>query len=280
MKDPLLSKITPLTRRQFSFALGGLVGYMMGCSPQNPSSDSPATTDTRFITHSLGTTEVPRDPQRIIALSGTADLESLLALEIQPIAAAGDDRGGGLTVWQPHLQPLMRDIEMLPSRRNISLETVTLLRPDLILGTIGHVRPIYEQLSKIAPTIALDTAQQVWDESFRLVAQCLNLELAAEVVIQEVQNKSQEVAQQYHDSVMGKTFACIQDGLDNNQVWVYHDTNAVRFLKQVGLTPSVTPADVSSEDPVGFYISVRLKRVLFSPFHPLTGIWAERLGSH
>jgi ABC-type Fe3+-hydroxamate transport system substrate-binding protein len=103
MKDPLLSKITSLTRRQFGFALGGLAGYMMGCSPQKPSSSSAGAT--RSITHVLDSTQVPRDPQRILALSGTADLESLLALGILPIAAAGDDRENGSTVWQPHLAP-------------------------------------------------------------------------------------------------------------------------------------------------------------------------------
>ena len=117
--------LRPLTRREFWPTVAGMVSLVVGCSGWETGTESPLeelpAAETRTITHALDLTQVPKSPQRIVALTGTSDLEALLVVGVKPLAAAGDDRALGRTVWQPHLKDQMQGVEMLPSRRNVKL---------------------------------------------------------------------------------------------------------------------------------------------------------------
>ena len=132
-KNSLLS----LSRRKFWPTAAGMLSLAVSCGRRqttikNPQEELPLS-ETRPITHALGTTRVPKVPQRLVALTGTLELEALLVLGVKPFAAAGDDREFGRTVWQPHLKEQMQGVEMLPSRRNVSLEKLAALQSVLIL---------------------------------------------------------------------------------------------------------------------------------------------------
>ena len=144
--------LRPLTRREFLSTAIGIFSLVVGCSRDVVVTEKLPTSETRTITHALGVTEAPKIPQRIVALSGISDLEALLVLVVKPLAAAGDDRRSlGQTVWNLHLEDRMQDIEMLPSRRQISLEKLTALQPDLIIGTLSPLRPIISSIKSDCP---------------------------------------------------------------------------------------------------------------------------------
>ncbi|MEM6424501.1 MAG: hypothetical protein AAF728_04985, partial [Cyanobacteria bacterium P01_D01_bin.128] len=143
-----------LTRREFWPLAAGMFSLAVGCSRRRASlASSPktvSTAETHTITHALGTAQVPKTPQRIVALTGISELEALLVLGVKPLAAAGDDRHFGRTAWHSHLKDQMQGVEMLPSRRNINLEKISTLRPDLLIGTAVPIEAAYSQLSQIA----------------------------------------------------------------------------------------------------------------------------------
>ena len=203
----------PLTRREFWTVAAGMLSLVVGCNPRQTAIENPATrlssSESHTITHALGTIQVPKSPQRIIALTGTADLESLLALGVKPFAAAGDDRRGfRRTVWQPHMQDQMQGVEMLPSRRNISLEKVATLQPDLIIGALAQVRTAYPQLNQIAPTVPLDNTQP-WQDNLRLVAEVVGKTEQAETWIADFEQRVIRLANTHRNAVAGITYTTL-----------------------------------------------------------------------
>lgn len=199
-----------LTRREFWLTAAGMFTLVVGCSRRQSITESSLTrlppSESRSITHALGTTRVPERPQRIVALTGTSDLESLLVLGVKPFAAAGDDRRGlGRTVWQPHMAGQMQGVEMLPSRRNISLEKVATLQPDLIVGASAQIKAVYPRLSQIAPTVALDT-NQPWQENLRLVAEVVGEPERAETWIMTFEQRLATLADTYREKLAGITY--------------------------------------------------------------------------
>ena len=230
----------PLTRREFWPTVAGMFSLVVGCSRWETGAESPLeelpAAETRTITHALGVTKVPKSPQRIVALTGTSDLEALLVVRIKPFAAAGDDRVGlGRKVWQPHLKDQMQGVEMLPSRRNVSLEKVATLQPDLIIGASAQVEAAYPQLSQIAPTVPLENSQP-WQESLRLVAEVVGETAQAETWIAAFEQRLAMLADIYRKTVAGITYTTTfyQPGQRRFHVIVGDDVDQV--FQQIGFT--------------------------------------------
>jgi len=106
-------------------------------------------TDThRLVEHSLGQTEVPLEPQRIVALDHQI-ADNLLALGVTPV--------GAMVYDPPYLEPFEGTFTELPG--NADLEAVLALEPDLILTSVeaNLYSPLkYDQLTSIAPVVGLD----------------------------------------------------------------------------------------------------------------------------
>jgi len=109
-------------------------------------SSHPASKDTVEITHSLGTTNVPLNPQRLVVLD-FASIENLNQI-------------GATIVGMPklavpaHLKNYEQNdnIKNVGSLVEVNLELINELNPDLIIIG-GRLRESYNSLSKIAPTI-------------------------------------------------------------------------------------------------------------------------------
>lgn len=110
------------------------------------------TTDALVIRHALGDTCVPLNPQRNVAPGEEGFLADLLDAGLQPIAASMN---------VPEAVPLINateldGIELFPSATQVSLERITTLDPDLIIGGRFFLEEAgYSELSQIAPTVAL-----------------------------------------------------------------------------------------------------------------------------
>jgi ferric hydroxamate transport system substrate-binding protein len=135
-----------------------LVTLLAGCTT-NPSAPSgtiqpPATSGAPLtITHALGETEVPANPQRVVALEWTY-IEDLLALGVQPVGVADI---AGYEAWVQIPVELGDDVVDVGTRQAPNLETLAALQPDLILVPAFRAAETYEQLAAIAPTLAFDS---------------------------------------------------------------------------------------------------------------------------
>lgn len=135
-----------------------LAGLLAGCG--RPPEARPVvviseTATTRTIEHTFGTTEIPKEPLRVVALGEEGLLADLLDIGIRPAASL---------VNLPEDVPLIRPEEvaatdLLRSSGDISLERLLTYDPDLIVGTVFFVNQAgYERLAEIAPTVAIGGA--------------------------------------------------------------------------------------------------------------------------
>lgn len=131
-------------------ACGAPAGDGAGPEPQAPGA-FPVT-----VEHAYGGTEVAAAPQRVITL-GYTDPDSLLAVGVAPI---------GIVDWfvvpppqntWPWQQAGYAGAvpEVVGERDEYNLEQIARLQPDLIIASYsGMTRDQYEQVSRIAPTVA------------------------------------------------------------------------------------------------------------------------------
>ena len=167
-----------------------------GDGPTRDASIHSLTPDCRLIEHDLGETEVCGEPQKIVTLS-LHMLDLLLSLDRQPVASTmtlnihrGDifDNpaqqipyvGDRLTT-----QPVNLGDDHTPS-----LEKLSALKPDLIIGEASRNADDYELLSQIAPTLIWQnrTDKGKWRESLRGLAGALGQNEQAEAIIQQYED--------------------------------------------------------------------------------------------
>ena len=133
--------------------------------PPNQPSASPASsaasppTNCQTVEHVMGETEVCGQPESIVVL-GSSMLESLLTLEVQPVAYADYLASMTGSYDNPSQQiPYLGDritgqLVNLGFVGQPEIETIVQVQPDLILGTEYNASQ-YETLSQIAPTLLL-----------------------------------------------------------------------------------------------------------------------------
>ena len=118
----------------------------------------------REITHAMGVTEVPDNPQRIVVLTNEGT-EALLAVGITPVGAVRSWLGDP---WYDHIAEQMAEVTVLGEESAVNLEVLVSLEPDLILGNKQRHENIYEQLAAIAPTVISERLRGDWKINMEL----------------------------------------------------------------------------------------------------------------
>ncbi|WP_225087694.1 iron-siderophore ABC transporter substrate-binding protein [Pectobacterium colocasium] len=132
----------------------------------------------RQIRHALGVTTVTGTPLRVVTLfQGATD--SAVALGIQPI--------GVVESWTEkpiyrYLRPALQGVTLVGLETQPSLETIALLKPDLIVASAFRHEKIYGLLAQIAPTIALDKVSE-FKETVQMMGVALNREDKAREIL-------------------------------------------------------------------------------------------------
>jgi iron complex transport system substrate-binding protein len=194
-----LSRILKL----FGLGLGAtlLVVACSGSTPDNQIGDRASADSTaaecRTIQHDVGEAEVCDRPQKIVALRPYC-LDLLLSLNRQPAGYAEVfSIHQGDTFDNPSQQiPYLGDrITTEPINLGTgdepSLEALTKLKPDLILGEAGGTENIYPLLSQIAPTLLWEqrTTEGKWQQDIQKIAKALGEEERAEKAIAQYNQK-------------------------------------------------------------------------------------------
>lgn len=143
-----------------------------------PSESAPPQTKT--FTDSMGSKEIPVNPQRIFSVSATTQL---LALGITPV--------GGLKYeieQDYYLREYMDEIQIAGDYPP-DMEAVTALEPDLIIASSFVAPEIVEQLEKIAPTVLYPWESNLYDQ-LRFVADIVDKNDEAEAWITKHEEKA------------------------------------------------------------------------------------------
>jgi iron complex transport system substrate-binding protein len=124
--------------------------------------------DTVVVRHAYGETEIPKSPERVLTDHST--LEAMLALGIQPVASyfflKPEDT-------PPDLARQLEGMTLLEVSFEPNPEAVLSVAPDVIVVAnlvlyATEPQRLYDQLSRIAPTIVLvENAGSFWEASIR-----------------------------------------------------------------------------------------------------------------
>lgn len=144
-------------------ACGGTDGAE-GASERAAASQAP-----REVRHAMGTTRVPADPQRVVVLD-TGELDSAIALGVEPVGAVEAIAGEG---FPDYLGERIEGVEKVGTIEQPNLEAIAALRPELILSSKIRHESIYDELSRIAPTVFTEEVGVTWKDNFDLHARAL-----------------------------------------------------------------------------------------------------------
>lgn len=144
------------------------------------STESKPAEQTRTITHSLGTTEIVGTPKRIVTLfQGATD--AAVALGVKPVGVV--ESWSQKPVYE-YLREDLKDVENLGVETQPNLELVSKLKPDLIIASNSRHEEIYNQLSKIAPTVMIDPLYK-FKNTLTIVGQALNKETESKALLDQ-----------------------------------------------------------------------------------------------
>ena len=240
---PAYPTIEDITRRQFLIGAGSLLVL----APYGCGDSGGRTTESGAIRveHAAGTTEVPRDVERIAALGGFADLHSLLALDVVPEIA-------GFIPYQKD-SPLVGDrvdeVEITVDTLEPNLEKLAAANPDLIFG-VDYNEEIYNELSEIAPTILLHRYDSDVNGHLRAVAKALGRPQAAEQIIAEYEDRVEEVRGAVEGTQLADMpFAVVQEYAYEGTFRVQGKSSyAGRTLQAVGIEGLIDPPEEGEPD--------------------------------
>ena len=129
----------------FSLILLSITLLLAGCN-MNQQKDRSSNGETVTLTHSLGTVNVLKNPQRVVVLDYSA-LENLDYLGIKPVAIPKSNLPSHLRKYGDD-----RSIVDVGSITEVNLEKINEVSPDLIIIG-GRIIDLYDQLSAIAPVL-------------------------------------------------------------------------------------------------------------------------------
>jgi iron complex transport system substrate-binding protein len=244
------------TRREFIAVLAA-TGLLTACG-DSADTDGGATSvaGTRAVIHPLGETEVPVAPTRVVAATGTVELDVLVALGITPVAAAELETGVG---FSSQVADQLDGTVMLGTRRDINLEAIAAQQPDLILGTIGWLQDLYPELSGIAPTVPIDDSQG-WRDVTRQVAEAVGRQERAEEVVAAVDGRVDGLVAAVGGDLQGLTYTLMVSFASAGEYGLYRLPDDVdALLQRLGMVRPQQQLDLFGPDE--YYAAMSLEQV-------------------
>jgi iron complex transport system substrate-binding protein len=184
-----LARVAALT------AAAALLAACGGNSTDTPATaqEQEAASDASFprtITHDQGTTEVPDKPQRIVALDNSL-VEAVVLLDRPLVGGIGSYRDQ--TGFPPYLGNAVEDTQDVGPLETPDLEAVAALEPDLIVSATVRHEALYDELSKIAPTVFVETTGPQWRENITFLGEALGEEDKAAAELAEYKDHAKQV---------------------------------------------------------------------------------------
>lgn len=196
--------------------MGVLVGTMasIGCGNVTVKTENDNSNGEIVINHELGTTTLEETPENIAVLE-LSFLDSLYSLDIDPIAIADDNEP---TKVSAVTEGELVDYTSVGKRMEPNLEELSMMELDLIIADVSRHSEIYEDLSKIAPTIVLksiDSSYEEYKENFETIAKAVGKEDEATEKIEEMEEVLSEVNTLSQEAFEGKTVLTVSPKNDD-----------------------------------------------------------------
>lgn len=236
-----------------------LVGFGIFKSTQQGASIEAVEQETVAVTHRLGETVVPKNPQKVVVFElGILDALQELGLN-QVVAAVPKDS------LATYLEGFNIDgIVDVGSVKEPDLEKIYGVKPDLIIIG-GRQASLYDKLSEIAPTISLAVDNTQYTESFasnmQIIGELFGVEKEVETKLQAIEENIQVVA----DYVKSKGYSGLITLVNDGSVNAYGNNSRFSFINDLGFANvDTTLEDTTHGQTVSFeYILDKNPQFLF-----------------
>ncbi|MGM1020271.1 MAG: ABC transporter substrate-binding protein [Bacillota bacterium] len=189
----------------------------------------PASTDSvRTIEHALGKTEIKGTPKRVVTLYNGAN-DVMIAYGIKPVGIV--ESHGTVPVYD-YLKKDLAGIPTVGLETQPSLEEIYNLKPDVIIATRFRNEATYQQLSEIAPTVAVNEVYE-WKETVKLIGQVLNQEDKGTQLLADWDRRVADFRTKMGDRLPIKA-SIVNFRADH--VRIYYMGYAGKILKELGFT--------------------------------------------
>lgn len=144
----------------------------------------------RSIDTAFGEVILQDTPKRVVVLAENP-LDIALSLGVKPVGSVATR---GSTKVAEYLRARAGDISIVGTSRETNLESVFILKPDLILASPGLPQDQYQKLSLIAPTIVpKGTFFEDWRLSVALYAKALDKDAESKAAVQAIDNRIEKL---------------------------------------------------------------------------------------
>ncbi|EEM05634.1 YfiY (ABC transport system substrate-binding protein) [Bacillus pseudomycoides] len=152
------------------------------------------------IKHAMGETTIKGIPKRVVVLTNEG-AEALLAVGVTPVGSTKPRAG---EECYPHLAKELKDTKVVGTERDVNLEAIMELKPDLIIGNKMRHEKVYEQLKEIAPTVYAETLRGDWKENFTLYTKAVNKEKEGQKALDDYKKRIEAIKEKLGDKIVSK----------------------------------------------------------------------------
>lgn len=222
------------------------------------------------VTHEEGTTELPRNPKRVVFI-GAYPLQFAFALKTNVVAGLATDLepqdirlNADRTLNFVNKATFFRHGDLsravyVGTDAQPSLERIAQLKPDLIVRSWWPGQEGYAQLSRIAPTISLDeTRPGAWEKALKTYAQVFGKEREAQAVIDRERAQERALARDLAAAGILTRYpqaAVLSGGETLSNYWIETGSRLVPVLERLGFKLSLLPDADYRRGELGKYIS-------------------------
>lgn len=213
---------------------------LAACSTATTSADAP-TASGRTVETVLGPVTVPEQIDSVVVIEGRRDLDIALALDL-PVVGFPLEGEGSLDLESPLAEARAAAVaehgaEGLFLADEINIEAIAEAAPSVIISRSDDVEEIFDQLSAIAPVVAIgDQDTSTWQDDLRLVAEATGTTARAEELVTAYDDRVADVASTYADVIAEHPVVPL--GSDSSGSQVRPNRLLSTVLQDVGALPS------------------------------------------
>lgn len=175
--------------------------------------------ENRAFTHEIGTTCVADQPDRIVALEYSF-IDHLAVLDA-PITGYAKD------AMPSYLDDAVMQSTIIGTRKEPDVEAIAALNPDLIVADVHRHSEIYDQLSKIAPTVVHNSLRGDYDDQLSSLRQLGDIVNNAEAAEQAISNFESDLAKAIDESQAANVMVGVYVP---GKMWVHTDESFMGSL--------------------------------------------------
>nr|WP_073602362.1 Fe(3+) dicitrate ABC transporter substrate-binding protein [Vibrio aerogenes] len=168
-----------------------------------------------------GTFHIDYVPSRIVVLEFSF-ADALAAVNVSPVGVADDKDPKRLL---PEIRQKFSDWVSVGTRSQPSLEVIASLKPDLIIADVGRHAAVYDDLSKIAPTLLLSSRRETYEENLQSAA-LIGKVVGKDKEMQQRLSKHRQLMKSYRQELSAFAGKTIQFGVARKNGFFAHPNDS------------------------------------------------------